>query len=221
MSSDIVIPAGKRVRFKIGGREAPGTEGVVMLLESDVSISMSSSFSSVSGGRGGSSSPQLLTLLSGVMRDSGLNRSAGWVGGQWKQLGFQTWSGTQPLTTTITINLYMEEDAKKEVLEPAMALARLCLPSEVSGGALVPPGPSIISALEGSIETEDSIESGRIIHCYIGNFVMRNVIILKAEPTFSREIDDRGFPIAAKVDISISTIFSATTQMLDDILEQQ
>lgn len=216
MGSYISIPEGKRVRFRRDGREIPGTEGVMILLEEDVTITMGSDFSPVVSD---SMSPKMLTMAAGVLRDFGMGNIAGWAGGQFKQLGFQTWTGTKPMETSFTVNLHMKTDAKKDVLEPALALARLCLPTEGSGGALIAPGPSILSALEGSESSDDSLEVGRVLHCYLGNYVLRNVIVKRAQPTFSKYIDDNGFPISAKIDLSVLTIFSATTQMLDDILK--
>ena len=215
MGSYITIPEGKRVRFKMDGKEVPGTEGVLILLEEDVTISMGSDFSSVSD----SSSPKALSILSGVLRDAGMGNIAGWAGGQFKQLGFQTWTGTKSLETSFTVNLFMKTDAKKDVLEPTLALARLCLPTEGAGGSLIPPGPSIKSALEGSDSADPSVESGKILHCYIGKYALRNVILKRAQPTFSKYIDENGYPISSKVELSVVTIFSATAQMLDDMLE--
>lgn len=217
MGSYITIPEGKRVRFRRDGKEIPGTEGATILLEEDVTITMGSDFSSVTSDSG---SPKMLSLIAGVLRDAGLGNIAGWAGGQFKQLGFQTWTGTRPMETSFTVNLHMKTDAKKDVVEPALAIARLCLPTEGSGGSLIAPGPSILTALEGSARSEESLEMGKILHCYLGSYVLRNVIVKRAQPTFSKYIDDNGFPISAKVEVNVLTIFSATTQMLDSILEQ-
>ena len=56
------------------------------------------------------------------------------------------------------------------------------------------------------------------IHCYIGNFRIKNIVITRVIPTFSKNTDQYGYPIWASVEVSFSTIFSATVEMLDDMI---
>lgn len=214
--SYISIPKGKQVRFHRDGRPIEGTENAKMILEEDITITMSSSFSPINKGN---SSP-MFSMLSGLLRDRGMNTVAGWASGQFKQLGFQTWTGTNPLKTTISINLFMENDAYEDVVRPALALAKLCLPMEVAGGALVAPGPAITSAYTGDSESENA-EIGKLTTCYLGSYTLRNVIVETAQPTFSKQIDQNGYPISAKVELSITTVFSGTSQMVDEMLGVQ
>ena len=214
MGSYITIPEGKRVRFKRDRDEIDGLKNIMVLLEEDITITMNSSYSSITKG----SSPVALSLVSGIIRDAGFKNIAGWVGGQFKQFGFQTWTGTDPLQTSFTVNLVMKNNALEDVVKPALALAKLCLPGEGTGGTLIAPGPSVLSAFEGEDQADEEIESGKPLTCYLGSYVLRNVIVTRAQPTFSKFIDDRGYPISARVELSISTIFSATTNIIDSML---
>ncbi len=204
----IIIPKGKKVKFKRNNTEIPG---VPMILEDEVTVSMSSSFSEITKGN----SSTVFSLIAGAIRDAGYENISAWAGGQFKQLGFQTWTGTAPLSTTLTVNLTMNNDAKKDVVDPTLKLSKLCLPEEGTGGALIPPGPSISSALQSN---EDEASRGKIIHCYIGNYVLRNVLVKRAQPTFSKFVDNNGYPISSRVELEITTLFSATTQMVETML---
>lgn len=211
--SVISIPKGKTVEFHVRGAPLEGTGDILMLLEQDITITMSSTFNPVTKG----TSSSAFTMLGGVLREAGRTELAGWATGQFKQLGFQVWEGTAPLSTSITVRLTMETDAYNDVVRPAMALAKICLPHEGSGGSLIPPGPSVLNAFTGD---EGRAEVGEIITCYIGSYALRNVIIKRAQPTFSRHIDDKGYPISATVELGVETIFSATTSLVDDMLKR-
>lgn len=216
MSDYIAIPEGKRVRFQKDGKPLEGTENAKLILEEDITLTMSSSFNPITKG---SSSP-MFTMLSGLLRDAGKTTMAGWASGQFKQLGFQVWEGTAPFKTTITINLFMENDAYEDVVKPTLALAKLCLPEAVTGGALVAPGPSILTAFDNGKETEKG-SMGKVLTCYIGRYILRNVIVETAQPTFSKQVDQNGYPISAKIELSITTVFSGTTNMIDEIVGVQ
>jgi hypothetical protein len=222
--SFIRIPKGKKVEFTYGGATPiPGTENIDLILEEDLTLSMSSSFSPVKD----SNSSSFLSILSKEIgkflgEDIGALSS-----GQLKQFGFQTWTGTEPLSTTLTISLYMKDDAYKDVVVPAMSLAKICLPEEGSKiGELLGPGPSLSEALKDDINLDqmvglsDSDYSivGKPIYCYIGNFVLKNTVITSAQPTFSKTTDQYGYPISARIEVSVITLFVATKQMLDGLI---
>ncbi len=208
----IPIPKGKEVIFQVDGGPIPGTENARMILNEDMTLNFSSSFS----GLGSSTSPKAFKLLAGVLRDKGANQTAGFLGGEFKQLGFQIWTGTEPLSSTLSLKFSMINDAKTEVVNPAVALTKLVLPTTGAGGSLIGPGPSILSTFEGKESNE--IGKSKNIHCYIGNFKISNVIFTRAVPTFSKNTDQYGYPIWATIELSFTTIFSATVEMLDDII---
>jgi hypothetical protein len=208
----IPIPKGKEVVFQQGGGPISGTENSRAILNEDLTLSLSSSFSSLTE----SSAPSAFKALAGVLRDTGANKVAGFIGGEFKQLGFQVWTGTAPLSTTLSLKFSMDKDAKKDVMEPILAITKLVLPSTGDAGALIGPGPSILSTFEeGKI---GSFAKGKNLHCYIGNFKISNIIVTRADPTFSKHTDQYGYPIWATLELSFTTVFSATVEMLDDMV---
>jgi hypothetical protein len=208
----IPIPKGKEVVFQQGGGPISGTENSRAILNEDLTLNFSSSFSSLAE----SSAPKAFKALAGVLKDTGANKVAGFIGGEFKQLGFQVWTGTEPLSTTLSLKFSMDKDAKKDVMEPALAITKLVLPSTGDKGALIGPGPSVLSTFEeGKI---GSFTEGKNLHCYIGNFKISNIIVTRAVPTFSKHTDQYGYPIWATLELSFTTIFSATVEMLDDMV---
>ena len=208
----IPIPKGKEVVFQQGGGPISGTENSRAILNEDLTLNFSSSFSSLAE----SSAPKAFKALAGVLKDTGANKVAGFIGGEFKQLGFQVWTGTEPLSTTLSLKFSMDKDAKKDVMEPALAITKLVLPSTGDKGALIGPGPSVLSTFEeGKI---GSFAEGKNLHCYIGNFKISNIIVTRAVPTFSKHTDQYGYPIWATLELSFTTVFSATVEMLDDMV---
>ena len=206
----IPIPQGKVVSFQSNGGPVEGTENARMILNEDLTLNFSSSYSKLSN----ASSPTVFKALGGVLSSLGSKKVAGMVGGEYKQMGFQTWTGTEPLSTSISVRFAMKHDAKSEVVEPMLALTKLCLPYETDGGALVGPGPSVLSAFEGSAQ----MGKQQNLHCYIGNMRISNIVLTRAIPTFSRNTDQFGYPIWGTIEISFTTIFSASVQMLNSIM---
>ncbi len=210
----IPIPKGKEVVFQQGGGPISGTENSRAILNEDLTLSFSSSFSSLAE----SSAPKAFKALAGVLRDTGATKVGAILGGEFKQLGFQVWTGTEPLSTTLSLKFSMDRDAKKDVMEPVLAITKLALPSAPEGGkgALIGPGPSVLSTFEdGKVK---SLAKGKNLHCYIGNFKISNIIVTRAVPTFSQHTDQYGYPIWATLEISFTTIFSATVEMLEEMV---
>lgn len=208
----IDIPKGKQVIFQQGGGPVGGTENAKFMLETDLTLSFSSSFESLSS----SSTPTAFKALSGVLRDVGATKIAGFVGGEFQQLGFQLWKGTEPLNFSLTLKLAMDSDAKKDVIEPTLAVTNLCLPTLTSGGALVGPGPSLLTVL--GKEGSERVNKYKQIHCYIGELKIPNIVLTKATPTFSVHTDQHGYPIWATLEVSFSTLYSASDDMLKTIM---
>lgn len=200
----ITIPAGKKVIFRENTNLV--TPGIDLLLEEDITLSLQSNFSPLIEGKQNT----WLNAFGQLGRDIGLGFS-----GQFKQMGFQVWETTDPVQMSLTVGLYMKQNAFNDVIQPAKALMRLPLPSEGAGGVLVPPGPSILEAL--SENSESRFSEGRVISVRIGNIVyLQRVIITKVEPTMSNEVDEEGHPIWIKLAIDIQTLYTATTKIIDD-----
>jgi len=188
--------------------------GVNLVLEQDFSLNLSSSFKPLysSGGN------DLATFIGSITRDSGGPAFSG----QFKQFGAQIWQNTEPINFTMDFTFYrgMTEayDAKTEVYEPMKALMKLPLPSEGGtvevGGAnvtnLIAPGPSFLDVLglSGQNSKVISISIGRVI-------AIPQIVVKRAQPTYSKDVDAGGYPIWGKINLEISSLFTATTSMID------
>lgn len=196
----------------VDGKTAIPDNGVPLILEEDITISFSSQFEQLVN-NGGSKIIDILGKISEEKLGFGFSS-------HWKQLGFSTWTGTDPAEMNFTIGFYMGSQGKfsaqDEVYIPAMQLLSLTLPEERKGGNLIGPGPSLLSAFsDDSGSNTNPLFQARVIDLEVGQiFRFSNIIIQKAEPTWSLESDDQGFPIWAKVNLDIKTVFTASVNMI-------
>ncbi len=209
MSKVIIVPKGKTLLITKGKNPVPSNPDVDLVLEENITISLSSSFAPLVA----PPATNLITEAGKAIRDWTNGRVN--FSGQWKHLSYQTWQGTSPISFNATIGLYMGaaglNDGKTEVYDPAIELCNLVLPTEGLGGNLQAPGPSLNEVI-GQLVTASTIaiEIGRVLRISHG-------IILKAEPQFSNETDSNGYPIWAVVNLDINSIFSATVEALNEI----
>jgi len=205
----IKIPKGKQLRIRQNNESIVGD--IPLILEEDITITVSSNFSPLLAG-GNTKTINLLGQLSSSFTEGRVAFS-----GKFKQLGFQMWEGTDPIAFTASLGFYMgsteANDAEIEVYRPMVKLASLVLPTEGKGGNLIGPGPSVITAIKPN--QKDKIVRGRIISIEIGRVLrINNIIIKRAEPMFNNETDENGFPISGKIQLDINSVFTATVEML-------
>ncbi|MFW6225382.1 MAG: hypothetical protein ACOC3V_00320 [bacterium] len=199
------IPKGKKLVINLNGSPLVN---VPLVLEEPITINLSSSFEPVFGG----GDTKIFDLIGSLSRDV-LGNTAGFSG-QFKQLSIQTWKGTDPVSLpSITIGLYVDKtnvDAYNQVYLPTKKLRELPLPDERRSGNLIPPGPSLLEALgkKNSNWPTYSLRIGKILY-------LPQIIIKKAEPTYSNETDAEGYPIWAKVALDIQSISTATKKLMD------
>ncbi len=202
--STILIPKGKTLLLNVGSDPIP-SNGVELVLEEEITISLSSTFAPLAS----LPATNFITVAGELLRD--LTGGKINFSGQWKQLGFQIWQGTAPVAFNCTVGFYMGtsgyNDAYQEVYKPTIELCNLALPTAGKFGNLEAPGPSVGQALGFNIGKAISIEIGNILR-------IPNVVIVKAEPVFSIETDENDWPIHARVALDITSIFSATTQLI-------
>lgn len=214
--STVRIPRGKRIRFYIDTDEEDGRhadlnisslENAEMTLEEEISISVNSSYDFVAGGSGGSAGTAMNAAIAQLNDSAGLE-----IPSSYKQFGMKFWQNTQPLQLNLSVQLRARYDALQEVIEPAKTLMKLPVPAETDSGGLLAPGPAIGDVL-------GATEEGMFITCRVGAIRLNQVIIESAEPTFSNETDDRGYPITARIQLNISTMYTATRTMINDMWE--
>lgn len=153
---------------------------------------------------------------------------------QFASQGFQVWKETNVLEFSLTASLHMYDSGLNQVVKPALALSKLCLPSKsneqnkIWGQSLVPPGPNIqvlLSTIGIEVGKEDATDysvEGVIrdpLSISIGKFLtIDNVIITKIEPSFSEVLDEDYMPVSCDLSIDFRTTEVATTNMVDKIL---
>ena len=201
----IQVPIGKTIRINVNGKSV--TE-VPMIIETDITFSLASGFEPIMGG----GDSKLLNIIGSFSKE--LFGKGG--SGQFKQLGMRLWTKTEPINMSVTIGFYMDKtnpNAYEQVYKPTIQLAHLTLPEEGGlGGSLIAPGPTIWSSLSGQKTGED----GKLISIEVGKVLrLESAIVMKAEPTFSSEVDEQGgYPIWSKVSLEFGSIQTATTMML-------
>lgn len=216
----MTIPGGKKIfliRFRDGQAEQV-TGNIPVILTEDITFSVSSTFQPIMGG-GGSTLQNWINLAGREVFD----RTGAGFSTQFKQFGAQQWINTDPLTINFTAHFYMGStnryDAKEEVYIPTLRLASMVLPKEIERGDrgitgnLIGPGPNI-STILGKADTGDNFE-GIWNKLEIQNILsIEPIIVRRAEPVFSNEVDSNGYPISSKVQMDISSVNTATVQML-------
>lgn len=201
-------PKGTIIEFKVNTGNSPeipsALQNVTLIQEEDVVLNFASEFSPVMS-KSVSNVEKLATdVLSGA---TGIQLSS-----QFKEFGFQTWRGTSPVSFSLTFTLAMQTDAKADVVEPCEALIGLVLPDDTGArGSLVLPSPNILSILG----IDDSPQgTSTVISCKLGFLDFPSVIVKKATPVFSKELDEQGFPIWCKMQMDVESVYTATRSML-------
>ena len=225
----VVLKLGESDLFEELKKDMPRLKTPVdLIFDDDVTLQFSSKYGNLINIKGSN----LLTLLSGAT--NGLIPS-----GQFGIQGLQIWEETEPLDFQLTVELHMKKSGIDDVVLPALALSKVCLPSYKGGDnqkgmALIPPGPDLMDVLKlvgSSIGLDKLFSSGRekkassqgggILTVEIGRYLtIPNVIITKAEPTFSKTLDTDYAPVSCKMTISFRTTEVATTYMVSRLIDR-
>jgi hypothetical protein len=197
----VSIPRGKLVNFITGIDSIDETE---FLLDSEITIKATSTFKNIAD----VDSNPLLTAVSGVAKGV-FNFN---VPVSFKQLGFQQWESTDPLSLSFTVAIHMDKDAYTDVVLPIQALTTIPLPTEIDkNGGLSAPGPSLYDVLFKSNGRKNGVD------IYLGALTFRQCILTGVDTTFSTETDVNNYPIWAKANVSATTVFMATDVMIDNM----
>lgn len=207
MPSQLRIPVGKIVTF---GHELVKNYTSHYILEEDPRLNLSSKYQQPVSGETTAALSVLKDTIDVVSK--GATSKFAFV---YKQFGFQIWTGSDPITMSLSIGLFMEDDSYEEVIKPARDLMKVPLPFVINDqGGLGMPGPNIV---EGMIS---SLNGGGLggYTVKIGNWLTLNdCVITKVEPTFSKEIDATGNPIWCRLQVDISSLELAHRAHLKNI----
>lgn len=154
--------------------------------------------------------------------------------GQFAAQGFQIWKETDVVEFSVTVTLHMQDSGLNQVVIPALALSKLCVPSKKNnenktfGQSLIPPGPDLQVLLanigiEIGEEDKTSYSVDGVVRdplsVIIGKFLtVENVIITKIEPTFSDVLDEDYMPVSCSLSIDFRTIEVANTDMINKMI---
>jgi len=209
----VKVPPGKKVQIFNGATNIlnglnPKPQSELVLAE-EIQLSISSNFSPVMGSND-------------IFKVGSLISSAFNVGtlGAYKQFGFQSWTGTNPISTTFTIDIHRVSNAYIDVWKPAQLLMRLPLPVEGDHGNLHAPGPSFLDVINDTAGTDIKIGGNKIVtfkklNLLIGEFLYMNYVLIKrVEPTFSTEVDDTGCPVFCKLAVDVDTVYTGTANVI-------
>jgi hypothetical protein len=219
----MVIPAGSKVVIT-GADEKWLAEGA--LLE-DYTFILSSEFGTLIDSGGNTA----FNMLGGALKTLSGNKFG--FSSEFKQMGFQIWKGTLPIQLQFSLEFHYTYNAHAEVVAPIRRLCQLPLPREGLEGNLIPPGPSVIEAITGTkvsnippgsdaagnpdVEADMDATMGTIdsyVNVRVGNILFMGCIVINAEPTFSKFVDENNSPIYGRVALNIITMYSATKESI-------
>lgn len=205
MNTSIDIPRGKKLIILDKAVSFP-VSGGPMLLDEDIQFTLSSTFSPVIQNAGNI----YFNLIGGLIE----RYTKFGVSGQFKEFGFQVWESTDPLSFSPTVSFYMDTNAKTDVYDRAIDLVSLPLPTDARKGegiGLIGPGPSVATVLGAEV----GVKRGKELSMQVGNILyVGDIIVKKAEPVFSTDTDENGYPIWAKVRLDIISLTTATVYMI-------
>jgi hypothetical protein len=201
----IQVPKGKIVKFYHD--LDPRIEAYDFYLEEDITLKFSSNFQALVSNETNSGFVLITDFLNEKL---GVN-----IPTTFKQLGFQQWTGTEPLNFSFTIKKFVESNSEYDVIRPFQLLAKLAVPKVINNkGGLEAPGPT---ALDIIFNKQSKNVHKASLSIQLGSVFIEKVVIQGVEPTFSKEVDEFDGPIWMSLKIDAKTIFTANDQMIDNL----
>ena len=190
------------------------------VLADDLTINLTSNFKQLAADFQNSVT-ELASIVGAAVRSvSGIGFSL-----QAKQMTTQIWNNTEPLGLQLNIDFHRfpfdtdgpQNISGENVMNTVKKLCAIALPKEhdlTGGWFLEPPGPSFIEGigLDSLIKHNEGVDFRGIVDLTLGNFILRRMLMRKAEPTFSKYTDDSDYPISCRVAFDFISIWAATKQ---------
>lgn len=171
-----------------------------MQMTSDWTTPLSSmgGMSEIAGNLGGSGVGSAVNALSQLAGIHNVN----------KYMSIKVWQGTSGVNFSFDLFFNAYTNPLNDVQAKHKALLKLIAPIDLGNGILGSPGPTPWD----TIETLSGATAKNRIDLYIGNFiVLQNVIINSVSADIDCLFADRGIPIAASINIGVSTMFDNFT----------
>ncbi len=203
----MVIPAGKKVNLFTKNFTQPLLQSSEeLILNEDININISSNFEPLAD------NSSKLGAIVGQLSKEFLNFT---VSGQFKELGFQLWTKSEPISISFTATLIRKTNAREDIMKPAEKLLKIPLPTiDPKTNNLIPPGPSITSLFNKSKGVTQALYGLKI-----GGLKLNPVVITSVEPTFKPEIDNTYGFMQVDLKFDIKTLYSATKDMITSMLD--
>lgn len=132
----------------------------------------------------------------------------------------KVWGGPSYLSIDLPIFVDAYADTRSEVVENIVNLLSLCAPTEMTGGILVPPGPSpfkqVASAAANSVGINGSLDDAEAFSVDIGNFFsMGPCVVDSVSANFDNVWEDgTGNPISVDFILQVSSYLAVTREDL-------
>jgi hypothetical protein len=202
-------------------------DGIQGVLTEDITINLKSNFRLLA-----SDFQNEITQMMDIAGAATRSLSGGQLGfsSQFKQMTTQIWDKTDPARFSMNVEFHRVPFSKnsgpqdvsgKNVMDTVKQFCSIPLPAELEGGMLVPPGPSPIEgigldALKGGAKGANV--SG-YVNITIGSMKFHRILMEGAEPTFSKYVDDSGYPISCRVAFTFVSVWAATKSMVKEWFE--
>jgi len=197
----------------------------VFPLVDDITLTIETSYASYS-----SLVPGLdkIKTLAGTLSSVGGSISEGGLEFQ-NAFDLQRWERTMPVRINPKLIFYIKESGGLgDVYDPMMELIRFTVPTfDEETGKYILPGISLSAMGDAKIkkatgEAENISKGSKLIAIKIPGVIHLKVALLqKAIPTFSKHLDEDGWPIWGILDTEIISLAPANSKMLDYIKENK
>ena len=205
------------------------------LLSDEYSLDFRSNFTSavdMFGGNSVSSLLQTITKAQSVLTGTTSSLTA--------LFDYQLWEKTEPIKLNVEVTFMLDTNAELDVWLPTMSLCSLAALTEYDGSYLVPgihfdnlrlvesgrkkeqgdPGNGGDSVDAKSLQPIDAIRNGgtqfksKFLSITMPAFSNELMLVNDAKPTFSKHVDEKGYPIWSKVQLDLQTLFPASSDQL-------
>ena len=213
------VPGGQKVEIFAGNASPYLGDDIDLILDSEVSISFQSNFDSLVSEEVASWAGLITQGINALSGKSGLPK----LGVSAKELGFQVWKVTSPAKVSVTVILNNKGNPQKDLVEPAKKLLKISVPFERKGGiGIFAPGPQAIDLIAGALDTTVDAErsDSAFLSVRIGWVSFDWAIITSAEPTWSIDVDDQGYPLWVKITMDIQSVYTPTNVFIDSMLSK-
>jgi hypothetical protein len=142
-------------------------------------------------------------------------------------LDLPRWKSTSPARITVKLSFYTKTNPEKDVWGPTKRLISMTILTKQKDGTYILPGMSLATAKDfnkiasqdlAGTKTSGISRKSKLISLEIPGIIYANpAIITQAQPIYSKQVTESGFPLWATLELTIITASPASTSLLDDV----